>query len=299
MIGRGRQNDILLFEITEQDLLGTKNIPATYQAGNVLLFDCRQSIDIGLELARADDLNCAFEFLAAQSLPGDTCDNAPSTEALAEIEQLKNRLEQRDGLLSEFADQLKRQKEENELLQLLLDQTQSQIALEAAARDEMMDDLKQASADTLMIEHNFERAIEEKMMLEQELAEKITELLESSMINDDLRRQIRPDSDEPGIDSVVDLLDTDYQIAADKTQIYTMTSGKQIHVYHEFPSITEKRPGQLLQSIFRISIRAAMTIILLLVLTLIASVLATSFSNRISLGEALDLILSRAFFWIN
>ena len=352
MIRRGRQDNILLFEITEQDLLDTEVFPTSYQAGNVLLFDHHQSVRIGLELARADDLSCALEFLsidreiihsnvAADAECTARCDkkttckevdscllhSLPNNMTLQgaciidEIDLLKQRLEQRDGLLSDFAEQLKLQQEENELLNLLLEQTQSQIELEAASRDELMDDLRYASASTQMIEDNLERVIEEKFRLEQELAEKITALIESSMQNDDLRRQVDflkepkttigttllpndlpdqtrsrnwTDDKSVGSETELELLPSEQQI----NQTLTMSSGKLIHIYHEFPTLVKRRPQHTFKLITRTILKSTAVLALVVLCTLVCSVLATSLNGNISFGQALDLIMDSALSWI-
>jgi hypothetical protein len=367
MIRRGRQDDILLFEVTEQDLLDSELVPTSYQVGNVLLFDSQQSIRIGSELARADDILCAVEFLSngAFSAACDCetdCDcktecncaheheeaddsslepPEPSTEKTLhdEIMQLKLYLEQRDGLLSDFSERLRVQQDENQLLNLLLEQTQFQIALESASRDELMDDLKQVSASTQMVELNLEHVMEEKFMLEQELAEKITELIESSMINDDLRRQMEDaaehapepatlgtvafelagsevsqtmlaaeleSSSEPGVVPAVvgagltapDLVvETELSplsapvLERENSQVLTMSSGKLIHVYHEFPSLTKRRPLQVLTAFGQSLSKALGLLVLTALVTLLASVVATSLTNHVSMGEALDMIM--------
>ncbi|MCL2632537.1 MAG: hypothetical protein FWD45_05585 [Coriobacteriia bacterium] len=388
MIRRGQQNNILLFEVTEQDLLDTDAFPATYQAGNVLLFDNRQTIRIGLELARADDFSCAVEFLSEgefgsltvvndgasggvvgaelgaalplESLVQQETENAflqktyaeTDSSAIvalsAEIEQLNIRLAQRDGLLGDFNQKMKLQQDEIDLLQIILNQTQSQIALQEASQDELIDDLKQASASTQMVELNLERIIEEKYMLEQELAEKIVELLESSMINDSLQRQLDRIKEQDNVDKTTPLEpviptfteekpdnqplysadlerfeidaevvsgcreyphspavgtqseDESFFAAIEKqvSQVLTMSGGKQIHVYHEFPTLTKQRPGEVVKQVLFACIKAAAVLALIGVLTLIGSVIATSINNSVSLGQALDLIIKSALNWL-
>ncbi|MCL2136423.1 MAG: hypothetical protein FWH40_02705 [Coriobacteriia bacterium] len=347
MIGRGKQNNILLFEVTEQDLLDTGNFPATYEAGNVLLFDSRQSICIGQELARADDLFSALEFLhepldslqsAANELYTDEEAASPTGASpilAAEMEMLKTSLAQRDGLLNDLSHQLKLQKEENELLQLLLEQSQSQIAMVAVSRDEIIDDLKQASASSQIVEINLEHVMEEKYMLEQELAEKITELIETNMANDDLLLQMQtyqsfdnvekiadwlsaaelPDQPESsqseaetlpldqallaeqgmppignGLDEAQDLLVAEQEIS----QVLTMSTGKRIHVYHEFPTLTKRRPSQVIKAFCLTVLKSTVAVFILVMLSTVGSVIATSWSNQISLGQALDILYQKA-----
>jgi regulator of replication initiation timing len=392
MIKRGRHNDVLLFEITDQDLLETGAFSSSYNSGNILLFTNQQSICIGQELARADDLACALEFLGdgqlfveagfgSENLPATpptappatppttaennplldssliasinslsfqptTCQTAvsclppensvsepasPPPAALVDqqINELNHRIEQRDGLLHDLSEQLQQQKEENELLNLMLEHTQSQLMQDAASRDELMDDLQQASSNTYVIENNLERIMEEKFLLEQELAEKITQLMESSMANDDLRRRLdnQPDSntnetaavandanevaaDEKAVggsaavavannqqDSAAATFLTDnLQVAQppEANQVLTMSGGKQIHIYHEFP-VAKRQPLAQIRSFSRGLLQTATILLLFAILTLAGSVLATSWTNSISYGQALDLIFRNVF----
>jgi hypothetical protein len=372
MIGRGRHNEILIFEMTEQDLLDGGAFPSTYQAGNVLLFDSNQDIQIGLELARADDLACALEFLGEQpdlvdkgvaagqegAAPIDEADPQGASGSLAtekpsqpspilssryldaqeEVRLLNQRIEQRDGLLSEMVEKLRLQREENELLSLLLEQTTSQLALDAASRDELLDDLQLASANTMLIETNLEHVMEERFQLEQELAEKITDLIETSMVNDDLRRRLdsltepsleagdmAPEAQDdwawlddcnalaglaspsvqaspcelpashsrpaPGEPRPLPLPGPIIASEPDVGQVVTMSGGKQIHIYHEFPSLNRRSLGDRTLAFGRTLSRIVAALLLIAALTLAASVIATSLINDISYGQALDLIL--------
>ncbi|MDR2956861.1 MAG: hypothetical protein LBU61_01585, partial [Coriobacteriales bacterium] len=227
--------------------------------------------------------------------------------------------------LSELNDRLRLQKDENELLQLLLDQTQTQVALNAASQDELIEDLKQASANTMVIEGSLEKIMEEKFQLEQELAEKITELMESSMANDDLRRQLdgkqeseigqqdsfAPPTGQPVTTAVsqpvmptIDpaLLPTTCQpnlpVSATEpatNQVLTMSSGKQIYVYHEFPALARRSPTDRIKSFSWSFVKTCTLLAAAVLLTLVGSVFATSLNNGISYGEALDLILTNVF----
>ena len=358
LIGRGKHTNLLLFEITEQDLLETESLTIEYSVGNVLLFDETQTIGLGAELARADDLSCAIEFLGLSSEdlglnnagvgPGaeGVSPNAegvgPSAEGVGQsaeelslgnsaavysetpektaILELQLRIEQRDGLLSDLNEKLRHQRDEIDLLQLLLDQTQAQLALDAASRDELMDDLKQASANTMVIETNLEQVMEEKFMLEQELAEKITELIESSMTNDNLRRQLNgyreaPASKDQSYGDKLDGSPPEYQAGGSmgsgcpsvspggvtpvsaatadalSAQTLTMSSGKQIHIYHEFPSQPRRGLIQGLNNLGTALLKACALLLLAVAMTLVGSILATSLNNDISYGQALDLIL--------
>lgn len=389
MIKRGRHNDVLLFEITDQDLLETGVFSSSYSSGNILLFTNQQSICIGQELARADDLACALEFLGdgqlfvetgfgSESLPATppatpptTTENIPlldsklidSINSLSlqpttcqttvsclplegsvsepvshppaalvdqQINELNHRIEQRDGLLHDLSEQLQQQKDENELLNLMLEHTQSQLMQDAASRDELMDDLQQASTNTYVIENNLERIMEEKYLLEQELAEKITQLMESSMANDDLRRRLdkqpgNTSNESVATENAANEISTDEKTRAvplagetvvsdqpesvaatlppdnlpvaqppEANQVLTMSGGKQIHIYHEFP-VAKRQPLAQIRSFSRGLLQTATILLLFAILTLAGSVLATSWTNSISYGQALDLIFRNVF----
>ena len=298
--------------------------PADYVAGNVLLFDSRQQIQIGQELARADDLACALEFLNEDQTVSD---EASLVEGINEqIQQLNLRIEQRDGLLHDLVEKLKLLQDENELLGLMLEQTQDQVALNAASQEEMMGDLEEVSANTMLVETNLERVMEEKFALEQELAEKITALIESSMINDDLQRQLdglHPDESEAGYGLVAGdglvagggvlvagggemvagggasaVVEPRPEPETETTnQVLTMSSGKQIHVYHEFPATDRRGPVQRLKTGGMRLVRGSALVMLVVILTLVGSVIATSQSNGISQGQALDMILQSVLGW--
>ena len=73
-------------------------------------------------------------------------------------------------------------------------------------------------------------------------------------------------------------------------QVYTMPTGKQIHVYHEFPATRSKgrkRGASALQGFFRVVV----LVILGAFVFLAGSTFATAQINGISIGEALDATL--------
>jgi hypothetical protein len=339
LISRGSQSDIFLFEVTEQDLLDTGGLPVRYRAGDILLFDSREHARLGQEFARADDLASAREFLKEQPTASMSAPKSESSTLNAEIELLKERISQRDGLLIDLSDELRLEREQNELLKLLLEQTEYQIELDAASRDEMIGDLEQASSEHRNATNSLERTLEEKFELEQELAERITELLDLNLQNDDLQRRLEasanktpketagsaavsdsaPGDSAPGDlalgdtllgdlalgdgtlgDALPDsaLLDTTSSrfTASDSSKIIpgqflTMSNGKQIHIYHEFPRLPKRSIKQRLLSALAFVLRTVIVVLLAIILVFLGSALATSLANQISFGSAIDLLL--------
>ena len=338
MISRGQYHDIRLYELTAQDLLDN-TLPGYYQAGNVLIFSDRQNARIGQELARADDLLAAWEFLdqkpegypaAVDSQPeAADLDSAPDQPLAAlgskppatmeakpgggphdlDIAQLTRRIEQRDELLRDLSESLKAQKEENELLNLLLEQSQTRLAVDELSRNELMGDLQEVSAHTMTVETTLEKVLEEKFRLEQELAEHITELVEVSLINDDLRRILKERENEqltisadnaPLVDPAAEpeqaLPDNNTTVVTlapleKSAQTLTMASGKQIHIYHEFPQLPKRKFASLLKTTLTSSLRIIVMLAVTVLLIIAGSVLATSAVNHISFGDSLDLLL--------
>ena len=286
MISRGKHRDCFLYEITEQDLLLKTEAVAVYRIGNVLIFPDKKSVVLGNELAKADDIFAAKEYLD---------DDNPQALAITqrfetEIETLQEKIAQRDELLRDLADTLRSQKSENEALTHQLHDSQMMIATAEQSRNEMVDDLQQVSVDTQMMEAGLQRALEEKARLEAELAFRLTEVVELNLENSELSRQLQQEAVASGAtpppSSAIATKDP-----AETTQVLTMTSGRQVHVYHEFS--TASRPnltGRFLAA-FRLASRVVMIAVFALVLLSVSSVLATAATNHISLGEALDVLL--------
>ncbi|MDR2587340.1 MAG: hypothetical protein LBC23_03650 [Coriobacteriales bacterium] len=252
MIGRGKQGAIYLYEVTEQDLLFSAGPRQQYRPGNVLLFADKRAVRLGAELAVAEDLSTAREYLAAR-------------------EQAPN--------------------------------------------------------------NRFEELADEKLKLEQELAERITELVELSLQNDDLRKQLaesRPSGEgdtlsacvpetearsaagaagTPGAAGTAGALGaagtTDSPVAASTLntpntpstptpssapEVLTTASGKKIHIMHEFPTPPAHAPGMHALRLLARALRVAATILLMALLLVCVSTVATAQANDISYGAALDLI---------
>jgi hypothetical protein len=72
--------------------------------------------------------------------------------------------------------------------------------------------------------------------------------------------------------------------------VLTVTSGKQIHIYHDFPTLAKGGSGWW-NTLGSNGIRIVVLIIVILAIALSASVIATARINEVSLGESLDLVL--------
>jgi hypothetical protein len=203
MIGRGRHSDVYLYEVTEQDLLFDEGTATTYRVGNVLIFGDKRTVNLGSELACAEDLAAAQEYLAQredqggqQKEQGDEQVSklaALTSQIGSRDESLRNlteKIEQRDELLRDLSESLKSQKQDNELLHALLEQARARLAVDELRHNELVDDLQHVSKETHTIESTLERVMDEKFRLEQELAERITELVELDLQNVELRRQL-------------------------------------------------------------------------------------------------------------
>ncbi len=319
MLGRGKQNDIFLYEITEQDLLVGGESVAAYSVGNVLMYADKKTVTLGAELARADDLDAAKEYLkqkdkyGAGSHKDRRLDQAYSEmySQIAEKEEslkaLTKKIEQRDELLKDIAETLKSQREENELLHLQLKKAREQLAVDELIRNELFDDLQNVSKDTHTIESTLEHVMEEKYSLEQELAEKITNLVELDLQNDELRRLL--ENTALSNDTKANRIDAEYapnpasinaeskitsvKASAQPSQILTMASGKEIHVMHEFSK--PHKTGFLSNSkhIMSSALKIFGTAVIAMALIATISIITTAATNGISQGEALDMMLER------
>ncbi|MCL2883062.1 MAG: hypothetical protein FWF30_01150, partial [Coriobacteriia bacterium] len=88
----------------------------------------------------------------------------------ANIRELAERIEQREGLLTDLSETLKSQRQENEILRAMLDESSTELAVNRLTRQELANDLQEASANSLTVETALERVLEEKYQLEQEVA---------------------------------------------------------------------------------------------------------------------------------
>jgi hypothetical protein len=360
VIGRGRHRELYLYEVTEQDLLLGHDFSVEYRPGNVLIFADKRAVELGAELARADDMSAALEFLdqdtsidpaalitANRRAPIESSDSDITaafdyTELLRQreedIQHLSECIDQRDELLRDISESLKIQQQDNELLVAMLESTREQLAEHELSQSELVDDLQLVSVEAMSRENALEQALAEKFQLEQELAERITELLELNLQNDELRFQLdvdslvadaatiagttpiltddRPDdgklsdrsestngtktSDNTDIRKVSTLLDT----AAPKTHtspdvgpddsaahVVTVSSGKQIHIYHEFPPATHPGVGARFGSALTSLLQIVLIVVGISLILVAVSTFATAQVNGISLGEALNLLI--------
>lgn len=306
MIGRGKYHGIFLYEITEQDLLYCSWENTDYHAGNILLFPTKQGIGLGHESACAKDLLSARERLD-QSRYGDTQAQEPLDQAVTDlraqiakkdiqVNELETRIAQRDELLRDFALNLDAQQQDNELLHTQLVKAHEQLAVEELKYSELIDDLQFASSETYTIESTLGCVMEEKSRLEQELAERITELIELDLQNGDLRRQLHEPNDQEGskpsgTGQHKTTQASQVECAEPETQLPSVATEKRIHVLHEFPA-TPKRP--LLQRLAHNSLvllRTCAVAVAALLLLGAVSVIATAHINGISYGDACDLVL--------
>ena len=328
MINRGRYNDLHLYEVTEQDLLLPTDIASHYHAGNVLIFADKRMVELGHELARADDMATACEYLEnSESLMYEHMQTLEQR-----IRELTTTVEQRDELLRDVSEELRYERDMAALLQKRLDETETSLKIQELSRDEMVDDLQQVSVDIRAVEMELDRIRGEKVELEQELAARIADLVDLNFQNDDLKRQLGEPSALPlrnAHDAATDAgfvgeaacLEAEAEAEAetgfahlegytkpasrqdskqssrqssrpgskeDSGQVVTVSSGKQIHVYHEF-SAPPTRPFRTSFSLASRTMLRTMVILLVVVVLFVAlSTIATARLNDLSIGEALD-----------
>ena len=334
MINKGRYNHLYLYEVTEQDLLLPTEKASHYRAGNVLIFADKKTVDFGYELAKADDIATAREYLAnSESFMYERIQNLR-----AQIEDLSTRIEQRDGLLRDISDDLRYERDTSAFLQKQLDEANYRLEIEMLSRNELVDDLQQVSVGTHAVEVALERTINEKEKLERELAARIADLIELDFQNDELKRQlehnlaptiaaaaqtgaaqtaaqagaVQADAAQADVAQADVARDGSSQSIAVRTsepadeatknsgsdgQVLTVSSGKQVHVYHEFSApplrSTRARASLALRTFLRI-----LGIVLIVAVVFVAlSIVATAQFNHVSFGEALDLLLDM-FWWI-
>jgi hypothetical protein len=250
-----------------------------------------------------------------QPVGGAEPSSIPGSESIASLTQ---RIEQRDELLRDLSESLKAQREDNQLLHAQLELTRKQLAVGELKHSELVDDLENVSKETHSISSTLERVMEEKFQLESELAEKITELVEAHLQNQDLRRQLEapplstprtqpaqpvraaqsPDimqTTQPGqaaqpTMAAGDTIQPQPAPGAEAT-VLTMSSGKQIHILHEFPQQAgPSRPGGA-GRILMAAVRVAAILVSLAVIVCVAGIVTTASLNNVSYGEALDMLI--------
>ncbi|MCL2756628.1 MAG: hypothetical protein FWD43_00920 [Coriobacteriia bacterium] len=302
MIYRGRYDHFHLYEVTEQDLLIPTKQDTQYHAGNVLVFPDKKTIDFGYEVAKADDFATAREYLANSELFMYERINDLRTQ----VEELSTRIEQRDGLLREISDDLRYEKETSKYLQEQLEDAHYQIEIEKLSRNELVSDLQQVSVDTHTVEIALEKTLTEKVKLEQELAARIVDLVDLDLQNNELKRQLGQDASKAQTNAAV-------RVAVDETppkgsdpaafaveasilptldaHVLTVSSGKQVHVYHEFSAPPRRTARAASALAARAVLRFIIVVLIIAVLFVASSVIATAQLNNVSLGEALDLLI--------
>jgi hypothetical protein len=339
VIGHGRYDGVYLYEVTEQDLLLGIEGATTYHVGNVLMFADKRKVDLGNEFACAEDIAAAKEYLSHERQQSGQAESAPESDRTeSELAALTSRIttqdenvriltekiEQRDELLRDLSESLKAQKQDNELLHAQLERARTQLAVDEIKQSELVDDLQHVSAETHTIESTLERVMDEKFRLEQELAERITDLVELNLQNDELRKQLlepagasafmaaaepgmskpeattsaaraseaRASAAMPGTEVTTgDPSDTNNAAPDQDVRVLTMASGKRIHVLHEFPTAPKPTFATRTQRAFILAARVVAIMLFAILLLGVASVFATAQVNGISYGMALDLIV--------
>ena len=354
MINKGRYNHLHLYEVTEQDLLIPTEIAAQYKVGNVLVFADKKTVDLGCELARADDITAAREYLANS----ETLMYERLQELQAQNTDLSTRIRQRDELLHDLNNDLRHERDMAAILKIQLNEAYCQLEIEALSRSELVDDLQQVSVDTHTVEIALEKTLAEKVELEQELAARIVDLVELNFQNDDLKRQLEKQptftngtvaakdsfatkdscaaKDSSAIHESLAIHELSIQhgkqsalvsknkpknargTATNKTnktnranktnvadtannadradnketaQVLTVSSGKQVHIYHEFSAPPRRTARTAVSLAVRTIARAIGILLIVAILFAGFSVAATAYSNNVSPGEALDILL--------
>lgn len=297
MLYKGKRNGYYLYELTEADLVLHASGQKDYHAGNVLLFSHKRQISLGLEAVKADDYETALAYLNKSE---DFDEIAREEQALTvlkqQLAQSEASLKHRDGLLQDLTADLASQRSSNDMLIAQLETLREQIQLERITRSEVIGDLEFASAETLRKEQQLQEAIDAKTKLEQELAERICELLELNFANEDLQKtleeQMTHTSFEPpsSLQKKAKTAVEDHGADPATTQTLTLPSGKQIQIYHEFGNAQQTRrikSSAMFWGILRIFALLAVAALLLIA----TSVVATAYFNDLSFGEALDVFL--------
>lgn len=324
MLYKGKHAGYYLYELTQTDLMWEESPQNHYCVGNVLLFANKKNISLGSELVKADDLTTALDYLEGDVEYVEEA-SSPHMEVLSALRKQLSQSEAKvlwlDGLLHDLTADLDSQIYSNKMLIAQLESLREQVSIEKLSRDEVIEDLEFASAETYRKDQELQEAIDAKSLLEQELAARICELLELDSAHLDLQKRL----EERSFDQKEFLDDTCEETnmlgdslnklgssVADPTgkgtvgsaqankkrskthsqdaQVFTTPSGKQIHVYHEFPVNKSKKPQRGISAV-QGALRVVGYIVLGLVIFVAGSVLATAQFNELSLGEALDMTL--------
>lgn len=299
MLFKGKRGGYYLYELTPSDLAWEDADTTHYQKGNILLFSDKKQIALGAEAARADDLSSAYDYLE-----GKVCEHAVTSlhegEAIALLEKQlthsKASLKRRDDLLGELTADLESQRNSNQVLIAQLEALREQVHIEKISKEEVLGDLEFASAETYRKDQELQAAIDAKAQLEQELAARICELLELDSANTDLQKKLQQQAtEEASLQQHApkeSLTSTPPQPPDNRQsiQVLTTATGKQVHVYHEFPKSGRQGFSKRMLSM-RGLLRSFGLILIAVVILVVGSVFATAHLNGISPGEALDATL--------
>jgi hypothetical protein len=283
MINKGRRGHLFLYEVTEQDLMIPDELAKAYRPGNVLVFADKKSVGLGGELARADDLESAYDYIQNNG----AIMYGRAMELQAKVNDLNDRIRQRDELLGDLSEDLRCERQINDILRAQIDDVRSRIHQDELSREELVGDLQTVSEEMQGYEAALEKTINEKLELESELASRITDLVELNVQYDELKAQLELSAQKAGQGDDGDRL-------PETGQIVTVGSGKQVHVYHEFPQAPRRTLRTATSLGARLLLRACLAVCVAMLLIVLLSVAATAQFNGISMGEALDLLLGMA-----
>ncbi|MCL2529230.1 MAG: hypothetical protein FWE41_02735 [Coriobacteriia bacterium] len=313
MLYIGKHDSFYLYELTDTDLMWENALLNNYAVGNILFFGNKKDICLGLELAKADDLTTALAYLD-KGLEQANLTYQVTPESFAtlyrELTDTQTNLNRRDDLLCELTIDLESQRASNHMLLAQLEAMREQVSIEKLTRDEVLGDLQTASAETFRKDEELQKAIDAKIHLEQELAARICELLELDSANAELKKRLDgrsfddlPLATEPSLQAAISgahaaspsldktqALPLPFDSKQSIAQVYTMPSGKQIHIYHDFP-LNQRRGKKRASATLKSFLRVGVLLFFGLLLFLGGSAVATAYLNNISIGEGLDVTL--------
>lgn len=193
MLYKGKRDGYYLYELTDTDLIWEEEDQGHYCVGNVLLFANKKNIALGLESVKADDMATAIKYLEGDVRLIESTDGSLQDDKASLADQLAKseaKIQWLDGLLHDLTEDLESQRYSNELLIAQMQSLREQISIERISRDEIIGDLEIASAETYRIDKELQKTIDAKTRLEQELAERICELLELDSANLELQKRL-------------------------------------------------------------------------------------------------------------
>ncbi len=272
MTNQGEHKDCFLNEISEPDMLLTAESKLMCRSGAVLVITNKKSLGLVDEPARVEDVFNADEYLQDANLQALVL--APHYKL--QVEALKLKLNQRDELLRELSETVKSSKAENDQLRDELQAARDNIAKSELRFNETLEDLARVSLDIQMFEANLQNVIEDKTALQAELASKVTEAVELSLLNSDLKKQLRQRNPE-SMPSAILIDDTLGQVLI----------GRQFS-----KQLDHDIAGKVVTAL-RLSCYVSFVIFLSLAMMLVTSIIATAAMKDVSAGEALDALISR------